>query len=114
MTLFLVEVFLVLSQVRVHLLLTLQLVLKNAQMSLVMGFFALFPTEKSAECRAGQCGPAPACQLIHAGGSARLVVGATHSCSVGRVGAGQGRSEEGAREQEEEEEEEEEEAAEVL
>ena len=41
-TLFLVEVFLVLSQVRVHLLLTLQLVLKNAQMSLVKGFFALF------------------------------------------------------------------------
>ena len=27
------------------------------------GFFALFPTEKSAECRAGQCGPAPARQL---------------------------------------------------
>ena len=46
LTLFLVEVFLVLSQVRVHLLHTLQLVLKNAQMSLVKGFFALFPTLK--------------------------------------------------------------------
>ena len=79
------------------------------------GVFRTFPHgKKSAECRAGQCGPAPARQLLHAGGSARHVVGETHSCSVGRVGAGQGRSEEGAREQEEEEEEEEEEAAEVL
>ena len=78
-------------------------------------FFALFLMEKSAECRAGQCGPAPARQVIHTGGSARLVVGVTHSCSVGRVGGGQGGSGEGAREQEEEEEEEEEEAvAEVL
>ena len=42
LTLFLVEVFLVLSQVRVHLLHTLQLVLKNAQMSLVKGFFRTF------------------------------------------------------------------------
>ena len=37
LTLFLVEVFLV------HLLLTLQLVMMNAQMSLAKGFFALFP-----------------------------------------------------------------------
>ena len=28
------------------------------------GFFALFPMEKSAECRAGQCGPARARQLM--------------------------------------------------
>ena len=48
LTLFLVEVFLVLSQVRVHLLLTLQLVLKNALMSLVKGFFALFPQNKKS------------------------------------------------------------------
>ena len=31
-----------------------------------MGFLALFPMEKSAECRAGQCGPAPARQLMAA------------------------------------------------
>ena len=44
MTLFQVDVF------KVHLLLTLQLVLKNALMSLVKGFFALFPKlEKSAK-----------------------------------------------------------------
>ena len=48
LTLFLVEVFLVLSQVRVHLLLTLQLVLKNALMNLVKGFFTLFPTIKKS------------------------------------------------------------------
>ena len=33
----------VLSQDKVHLILTLQLVLKNVLMSLVKGFFALFP-----------------------------------------------------------------------
>ena len=77
-------------------------------------FRTFFHGKKVRECRAGQCGRAPARQLLHAGGSARHVLGETHSCSVGRVGAGQGRSEEGAREQEEEEEEEEEEAAEVL
>ena len=32
------------------------------------GFFALFPMEKSAECRAGQCGPSPARQLMDPGG----------------------------------------------
>ena len=41
-----VEVFMVLSQDTVHLLLTLQQVLKSAQMSLVKGFFALFPKIK--------------------------------------------------------------------
>ena len=40
LTMFLVEVFMV------HLLLTLQLVMKNAQMSLAKGFFALFPKLK--------------------------------------------------------------------
>ena len=76
------------------------------QKRILLGFVALFLMEKSAECRAGQCGPAPARQLIHTGGSARLglVVGITHSCSAGRVGGGQGGSEKGAREQEEEEE----------
>ena len=48
LTLFLVEVFLVLSQVRVHLLLTLQLVLKNARMNLVKGFFRTFPQNKKS------------------------------------------------------------------
>ena len=84
------------------------------QIRIFLGFFALFLLKKSAECQAGQCGPAPARQLIHAGGSARLVVGVTHSCSAGRVGGGPGGSGEGAREQEEEEEEEEEAVAEVL
>ena len=32
------------------------------------GFLALFAMEKSAECRAGQCGPAPARQLMDSGG----------------------------------------------
>ena len=31
------------------------------------GVFRTFPTEKSAECRAGQCGPAPARQLMDTG-----------------------------------------------
>ena len=44
------------------------LVQTMTRMSLVMGFFALFPKEKSAECRAGQCGPAPARQLMDPGG----------------------------------------------
>ena len=51
------------------------------------------------------------CQLIHAGGSARvgLVVGVTRLCSAGRAGGGQGGHEKGAgRAQEEAEEEEEE------
>ena len=32
------------------------------------GVFRTFPLEKSAECRAGQCGPAPAHQLMDPGG----------------------------------------------
>ena len=48
LTLFLVEVFLVLSQVRVHLLLTLQLVLKNSLMSLLKGVFRTFPQNKKS------------------------------------------------------------------
>ena len=61
------------------------------------GVFRTFPHgKKSAECQVGQCGPAPARQFIHAGGSARLgsVVGVTHSFSAGRVGGGQGSHEE--------------------
>ena len=38
------------------------------QMKIFTGVFALFPTEQSAECRAGQCGPAPARQLVDSGG----------------------------------------------
>ena len=93
-----------LDRVRPHLLVL--------QMRIFLGGFRTFPHGKKV--RSGRAGPAPARQLIHDGGSARLVVGVTHSCSVGRVGAGQGGSEEGAREQEEEKEEEEEAAAEVL
>ena len=77
LTLFLVEVFLV------HLLLTLQLVMKNAQMSLAKGFFALFPKHKK-KCEghfALGVGTASAPQLIHGGGS----VG-----GLRRVGAAQG------------------------
>ena len=83
MTLFQVDVFLVLSQDKVHLLLTLQLVLKNALMSLVKGFFALFPKIKK-KCEVGLAlgvGTAPRVEPIHAG------------CSAGglrRVGAAQG------------------------
>ena len=46
LTLFQVDVFMVLSQDKVHLLLTLQLVLKNVLMSLVSGFFRTFPKMK--------------------------------------------------------------------
>ena len=73
----------VLSQDKVHLLLTLQLVLKNALMSLVKGFFALFPKNKK-KCEGGFAlgvGTAPRVEPIHAG------------CSAGglrRVGAAQG------------------------
>ena len=100
----------------VHLLLNLQLVMKNAQMSLAKGFFALFPTLKKREGGfALESEGARQWQLIHAGCSARigLVEGVTHTCSAGRVGGCQG-SEEGALEQEEEEEEEEEAVAGVL
>ena len=38
------------------------------QKRILLFFFALFPTEKSAECRAGQCGPSPARQLMDSGG----------------------------------------------
>ena len=72
-------------------------------------FFSHFsPKEKKCEVgSAPESEGARQCQLIHAGGSARIgfVVGVTHSCSAGRVGGGRGGSEEGAREQEEEEEE---------
>ena len=47
---------------------TLLLVRTMTPMSLMIGFFALCPMEKSAEFRAGQCGPAPARQLMHPGG----------------------------------------------
>ena len=63
------EVLKVFTQDKVHLRLrTVQLESLKTQMTLVMGFFALFPMEKSAECRAGQCGPAPARQLMDPGG----------------------------------------------
>ena len=76
LTLFLVEVFLV------HLRLTLQLVMKNAQMSLAKGFFALFPNIKKCEGHfALGVGTASAPQLIHGGGSAG---------GLRRVGAAQG------------------------
>ena len=48
LTLFQVDVFMVLSQHKVHLLLTLQLVLNNALMSLVKGFFRTFPQNKKS------------------------------------------------------------------
>ena len=68
LTLFQVDVFLVLSQDKVHLLLTLQLVLKNSPMSLVKGFFALFPKIKKCEsCSALEVGTASALQLMDAG-----------------------------------------------
>ena len=58
LTLFLVEVFLV------HLLLSLQLVMKNAQMSLAKGFFALFPklkkVRRSLRTRGRNCLRTPA------------------------------------------------------
>ena len=64
-----VEAFKIFSQDRAHLhLLHLQLVFVVLQMGLVKVFFALFPMEKSAECRAGQCGPAPARQLMDPSG----------------------------------------------
>ena len=52
------EVFKVFAQVKVHLrLLTLHLVLKNALMGLVYGFFALFPGGKKCACRReSECG----------------------------------------------------------
>ena len=64
LTLFHVDVFMVLSQDKVHLLLTLQLVLKNALMSLVKGFFALFPKIKKVRrwlrTRGRHCSPSRA------------------------------------------------------
>ena len=62
---FLVEAFEIFFQDKVHpLLLTIQLVLLMLWMRLVMGFSHFSPRKKSAECRAGQCGPAPARQLM--------------------------------------------------
>ena len=57
LTLFQVDVFMVLSQDKVHLLLTLQLMLKNALMSLVKGFFALFPKIKKSAKLASHSSP---------------------------------------------------------
>ena len=72
----------VLSQDTVHLLLTLQLVLKNALASLVKGFFALFSSPKSAKLASHSSPRVPASvEPIHAG------------CSAGglrRVGEAQG------------------------
>ena len=71
LTLFQVDVFLVLSQDKVHLLLTLQLVLKNSLMSLVKEFFALFT--KIKKCEVGfalESESARRCQPIHVGSSA--------------------------------------------
>ena len=63
----------VLSQDSVHVLLTLQLVLKNAQMSLAKGFFALF-TKSKKKCEVGFALGVGGCsaesQPIHAGCSA--------------------------------------------
>ena len=71
LTLFLVEVFTVLSQDMVHLLLTLQLVMKSAQMSLAKWFFALFTNIKKCEVGfALGVGTAPRVEPIHAGCSA--------------------------------------------
>ena len=62
----------VLSQDKVHLLLTLQLVLKSALMSLVKGFFCTFlPPKKCEVGSALESEGACQCQLIHAGCSAR-------------------------------------------
>ena len=58
LTLFQVDVFKVLSLDKVHLLLTLQLVLKNALMSLVKVFFALFPKIKKSAKLASHSGSA--------------------------------------------------------
>ena len=88
--LFQVEVFMVLSQDKVHLLLTLQLVLKSALMSLVKGFFARFPKFKKERCEAGfalESESARQCQPIHAGCSA----GGRALAGLHRVGAVQGR-----------------------
>ena len=72
LTLFQVDVFMVLSQDKVHLLLTLQLVLKNALMSLVKVFSRTFPRNRK-KCEVGfalESEGARQCQPIHAGSSA--------------------------------------------
>ena len=63
LTFLLAEVFKVITQDRVHLLLHGH----GLRIRRRMGFFcALFPLEKSARCRAGGCESAPALQLIRA------------------------------------------------
>ena len=57
LTLFQVDVFMVLSQDKVHLLLTLQLVLKNWLMSLVKGFFVLISKIKKVRSWASHSSP---------------------------------------------------------
>ena len=62
------EVFKVFAQVRVHLRLrTIQLEFLKTQMSLVYGFFALFPGWKKVR-RESECGAAPGGQLMDSGG----------------------------------------------
>ena len=84
LTLFSVDVVMVLSQDKVHLLLTLQLVLKNALMSLVKRFFELVPNLTKVRSwlrtRVREC-------PIHAGCSA----GGRAYAGFHRVGAAQGR-----------------------
>ena len=88
LTLFQVDVFMVLSQDKVHLLLTLQLVLKNALVSLVKGFLALFPKYKKCEVGfALESEGARQRQPIHAGCSA----GGRALAGLHRVGAVQQR-----------------------
>ena len=65
----------------VHLLLTLQLVMKNAQMSLAKGFSHFSTKQKCEGCSALGVGTASALQLMDGGGSAG---------GLCRVGAAQG------------------------
>ena len=105
----------------VHLLLTLQLVMKNAQMSLAKGFFALFPHLK--KCEVGLAlgvGTAPRVEPIHAGCSAGGRGGGLARCPDPAQDAGAAGPASSAHQrlfpgkEEEEEEEEEEAVAEVL
>ena len=64
------EAFKIFAQDNFHpLLRTFQLAIKKAWMSLVKGFFALFPVSKSAEVAGqGECESASALELMDAGG----------------------------------------------
>ena len=89
LTLFQVDVFMVLSQDKVHLLLTLQLVLENALMSLVKGVFALFPKFKKVRRLAPHSrsdGASRTGSSMDGGGSA----GGRAHAGLHRVGAAQG------------------------